>query len=257
MEDPKISTTEKRKVSPKKLPAGLGWGVLAPHDAVAGEVVEVVTKRGKTWESTLVEEIQYGVWSTDTTEAATGTTRERLENRLEQREDWAEGRERKGSESWEASRKAVEGIPLGQPILVGHHSEARHRKAVKTSHDKASQAVEHFNMAQKHGQAADTIERNLARSIYDDDVDAVEALTERVQTLEAQRERIKDINRRIRKGESLDSMELTSGEKADLLAAAQFNGTKGYPSYHLQNLGGNIKRNRDRLAKIKRFQGIE
>lgn len=44
--------------------------------------------------------------------------------------------ERKGEEAtaaYERSRAATEGIPFGQPILVGHHSERRHRAALRRS----------------------------------------------------------------------------------------------------------------------------
>ena len=58
-------------------------------------------------------------------------------------------------------------------------------------------------MAEKHETAAATIRRNLTQSIYDDDPDAEEALTAKIDALETQREHIKDLNRRIRKGESL------------------------------------------------------
>ena len=58
------------------------------------------------------------------------TRRERLEARLQRREEWAAKRQAKASRSFSAARAAVEGIEPGQPILVGHHSEARHRRAL-------------------------------------------------------------------------------------------------------------------------------
>jgi len=41
----------------------------------------------------------------------------------------------------------VEGIPLGQPILVGHHSERRHRRAVERSHAATAKGVELLDVA--------------------------------------------------------------------------------------------------------------
>ena len=46
---------------------------------------------------------------------------ERLEERAEMHSAEAERR-------YEASHRIADGIPLGQPILVGHHSEKRHRR---------------------------------------------------------------------------------------------------------------------------------
>ena len=100
--------------SPKKLPAGRGWGVLAGPGGQPGDTVQVTTRRGKTWQAILAEEVQYGVWATEDTEERLGSTRERLENRADKREDWAEGRHEKGEKAWEESRKAIDGIPLGQ-----------------------------------------------------------------------------------------------------------------------------------------------
>lgn len=246
-----------KQVSPKKLPAGLGWGVLVGQGGEAGEVVKVVTRRGKEWLATLVEEVQYGVWSTDATESAIGQTRERLENRADRREEWAESRDRKAEESWDASRRAVDGIPLGQPILVGHHSERGHRKAIDTAQRKATESVEHLAMSRRHDQAADTIRRQLRTSIYDDDEDAIEQLTWKLEELESERERIKDLNRRIRKGEPMETLGLTDSEKRDLQYAAQWHGRNTFPSYVLQNIGGNINRTKQRVARLKKFRGVE
>lgn len=249
-------TTEVRNVSPKKLPAGLGWGVLAGHDAQPGEVVKVVTRKGKTWETTLVEEIQHGVWSTTDTEEAPGATRERLEHRLEQRETWADSREAKRDTAWAEADLSEEktGIPLGQPILVGHHSERRHRKVIERADRKGFEGLEHQRMAERHHTAGGNLERQLRTSIYDDDPDALERLREKLEGLEAQRERVKTINQAIRKGTPLDTLSLTEGERKNLAMAAQYQGIKGYPPYVLQNLGGLITRTRQRIGRLERLR---
>lgn len=56
------------------------------------------------------------------------TRRERLERRAERRREWAESRDRKSAAAFESARKLTDGIPLGQPILVGHHSEKPERE---------------------------------------------------------------------------------------------------------------------------------
>ena len=180
------------------------------------------------------------------------TYRERRENRAERRRDWADGREQKADTAWQKSRDAVDGIPLGQPILVGHHSERGHRKALATSDRQARKTIEHLDMAKHHAQAAKTIERQLDQSIYDDDPDAIERLETKIAGIEERRERIKDLNRRIRKGESLDDLGLTSREIDDLAMCAAYSTRKPvtFPPYVLQNLGGNINRAKNRLAGL-------
>lgn len=248
-----MAETELMKVSPKKLPAGKGWGVLVGKGGEAGMPVQVVTRKGKTWETVLTEEVLPGVWATEETEPTTGRTRERLENRLEQRMEWGESREQKRDDAFQASHDAVKDIPFGQPILVGHHSERGHRKALAKSESKGFEGVAHSKMADKHFQAASTIERNLKRSIYDDDEDAIERLEEKIAGLEAERERVKYLNKEIRKGTPLDDLDLTDSEKKDLAHAAQWHGRKGYPPYVLQNLGGNINRAKKRLETLKAY----
>ena len=61
------------------------------------------------------------------------TRRERLERKAEKRHEWAVSRTGKASAEWEKGdlREEKSGIPFGQPILVGHHSEGMHRGAIK------------------------------------------------------------------------------------------------------------------------------
>ena len=218
-----------------------------------GMKVEVVTRKGKTWEATLTEEVKPGIWATDGTEPTTGTTRERLENQLEKRETWGESREQKRDAAWQASHNAVKDIPFGQPILVGHHSERSHRNALAKSERKGFEGLDHAKKADQHFQAAATIERNLNRSIYDDDEDAIERLEEKIAGLEAERERVKFINAKIRKGVELRDIGLTDAEIRDLASNAKVWGKVIYPAYVLQNLGGNISRCKKRLATLKAF----
>lgn len=245
-----------RVVSPKKLPAGKGWGVLAGADAQPGETVQVVTRRGKTWIAELVEEVTYGVWSTDTTEAAPGATRDRLERRADQREDWGDSRSRKASQAFDEASLSEEktGIPFGQPILVGHHSERRHRRTIERATRKGFEGLEHSKQAEKHYQKADGIRHQLDRSIYDDDPDAIERLEAKLADLEAQRERVKLINKTLRKKQPLGPLQLTEKEKTDLKCSATFHGRVGYAPYMLQNLGSNIRRTRERIKNLRRFE---
>lgn len=184
------------------------------------------------------------------------TYRERRERRAERRREWAEGRNQKAEQARKESHEATAGIPFGQPILVGHHSERRHRAAVDRGHRKAGQAVEHSQMAAHHTEAAKTIEGQLERSIYDDDPDAIEQLRARIEAREAKRERIKQYNRNRRKG-SRTLEPLTEEEQRELATTARVAafqiGPKGEaPRYWLTNLGGNINRDKKRLARLER-----
>ena len=55
------------------------------------------------------------------------TTREKMERKAARREEWAESRREAASAAFSSARETASNIPLGQPILVGHHSERRMR----------------------------------------------------------------------------------------------------------------------------------
>ncbi len=192
------------------------------------------------------------------------TRRERLERKMERREEWAGSRDRKATASFESARTAVAGIEPGQPILVGHHSEKRHRRALERHDSRMTAGVESMNMADHHRSRANGIAHQLDRSIFSDDDNAVESLLERVADLEAERDRIKAYNRSARaagkKGENHGDLSLLSeDQKADLLSTMRhcpYHQKPGlpFPSYALSNLSGNIKRNKDRIESIRRDQ---
>ena len=77
---------------------------------------------------------------------------------------------------------------------------------------------------------ADTIDAQAAAAIYDDDPDAIERLRGRIAALEARREQIQTYNK-------------TARMEARL------------PAYLLKNLAGNLKRQRDRLARLEQEAG--
>ena len=204
------------------------------------------------------------------------TTRERRERRAERRREWQEGREQK-AESARASlaQRRAELPPTGEPIKVGHHSERAHRRAFDRADRALEKVIEHGQMADHHRSAADAIERELSRSIYSDDADAIGRLQERIDELERERQRMKAINawltkhggvprRRVpmdapdelrrRVADALSAarvkFEIADAEMLKLVDCARFSQTLGYPSYALRNIGGNINRQRKRLATL-------
>lgn len=183
------------------------------------------------------------------------TYRERREARAERLRGWAAGRRQKAAARFNAAHDRAEQIPLGQPILVGHHSERRHRRALERIDRAITRGHEHQQKAASMENRAAGIEHQADRAIYRDDPDAIDALEERIAGLELQRERRKTINQQIRKGpgwEARIAPPLTDEERADLTSAARFSQCIGYPPYALQNLSGNIARQRARLTALQR-----
>lgn len=68
-----------------------------------------------------------------------------LEKKVDRFNHFSERAGERAGEHWDASNKATEGIPFGQPILVGHHSQRRHEKALERSHLHADKACEEMD----------------------------------------------------------------------------------------------------------------
>jgi hypothetical protein len=190
------------------------------------------------------------------------TYRERRERKAERLRGWAEKRKAKSGAAFKGAHDAIDGIPPGQPILVGHHSEKRHRGALERHDQRMRAGFEHQEKARSMESRAAEIDRQAENAIYSDDDDAIERLEERIAELEQQRERIKVSSKAIRKYglealmQPAPPFELTQKEKRDALSLMSCTPyhkveSRGWPSYYLQNLGGNITRNRKRLEQLK------
>jgi len=68
--------------------------------------------------------------------------RDRAEERHGRFATYSSNAESRAEQAIKAGNDAVEGIPFGQPILVGHHSEKRHRAAVEKAQRAATKTVE-------------------------------------------------------------------------------------------------------------------
>ena len=212
------------------------------------------------------------------------TRRERKERRAQRRDEWAEGREQKATASFAQVKQTADAIPLGQPILVGHHSEKRARRDQKRIRGGVRRGLDHQKIAKRHRSKAAGIRDQLDRSIFSDDHDAAERLRERIAERETKRDRMKAVNRimarvgrahgfKRRTGlyphnlteaqakkagsvlmEVFKEAEATKAEIADLVSAWQHSGTLGYPGYALSNLGANIRRDRARLPAAEKVE---
>lgn len=171
------------------------------------------------------------------------TYRERRLARAEKLRDWSQSNEAKSNARYEQVTKIGDMIPMGQPILVGHHSERRHRRDIERMHNGMSASVELDRKAQAQARSADEIERQAEAAIYDDDPDAIERLIEKIEKLEARREAMKAANAKHRKENRAALKEMSPYERGQAIP---------YPSYSLSNLGGNISRCKERLARLQR-----
>jgi hypothetical protein len=169
--------------------------------------------------------------------------RERREARAERLREWAAKRETKAEAAFNTAESMAAVIPFGQPILAGHHSERRDRRYRDRIGRNMDRGLDHSRKAADMASRADGIEAAAERAIYSDDPDAIERLAKRIAELEAERDSVKERNAAYRKEHRAELAAMTAYQRSQAVP---------HPSYELQNLGGNIGRQRKRLAELER-----
>ncbi len=186
------------------------------------------------------------------------TRRERLERKAARREQWAESAKQEAARRFEGARRIADAIPLGQPILVGHHSERRARRDQERIHNNMAKGCEATERAERHTQAAGGLRDALDNSIFSDDADALEQLRARIATKQARAERIKALNvairREAKKGTGwADRIGATDEEKREIMSnvAHGWSHRPEYPGYVLANLRNSIRADEARIRDIQ------
>ncbi len=152
-------------------------------------------------------------------------------------------------------REEVSGIPFGQPILVGHHSERRHRNAIERANNATRRGIEAQSKAGYYAAKADSVGKS---GISSDDPEAVTKLREKLAKLETRQEHMKAANKLVRKGDADGLAELVGSEKlAAFIMEPDFCGRRGYASYELTNNNANIRRLKQRLETLEAAQTAE
>lgn len=154
-------------------------------------------------------------------------------------------------------------IPMGQPILVGHHSEKRHRRDLERIDNGMRRASE------AHGEAAELRRRAEAvgtGGISSDDPEAVMKLQAKLADLERQQAWMKQVNSAWRKAGRPAPNDEAGWKKADdllgvpseTLGALRLEAAKRwhyspcpFPRYALTNIGADVRRVRARIESLK------
>jgi hypothetical protein len=155
-----------------------------------------------------------------------------------------------------AAQERLEMIPLGQPILVGHHLEKRHRKDLNHIDRHFAEAKEHHDKAEYFRRRAAAAESNAV--IFSDDPDATEKLVDKIERLKKRQGLMKRANQLIRKVDREGLADLGfSDETIAKLLIEDFAGRVGFPNNALTNNSANIRRLEQRLAAIQNTQNDE
>jgi len=158
------------------------------------------------------------------------------------------------------ARRSIEHIPPGQPILVGHHSERRHRRDLARHDRLMRRAIE----TRKHADELARVAATTSRAISSDDPDAPDKLRERIAALEDGQRRMAAVNAAWRKAgkpapndrdgwQQIAAACALSDEQAQRIRLDMARDPLGrgpFPPYALINNNGNIRRLKARIAEI-------
>ncbi|HII2982161.1 TPA: DUF3560 domain-containing protein [Yersinia enterocolitica] len=186
------------------------------------------------------------------------------EQRLEEKRDRLESRalksRRLSNEAYEQSHRLTEMIPFGQPILVGHHSERRHRAALDKSWNKMGQSVALSEKAEYYDRRAAAVG---SAGISSDDPSAIEKLEEKLAKQKKAHSQMIAANKVIRSKSDDESKRLSLFEigfsEASINASLKPDcmGVIGFASYQLTNSNQRIKATEKRLNELKKVRTID
>lgn len=149
------------------------------------------------------------------------TYEEKQARKLERYQELVIKSENASDTAYEQSHRISEMIPFGQPILVGHHSEGRHRRDIDRIHNLMGKSIELKEKSEYYSNKVDNLLNST--SISSDDPEAINKLKEKLVRLEEERIKIK---------------------------------ARPHQAYELPNLSGNIRQVKQRIESLERQSKI-
>ena len=174
---------------------------------------------------------------------------QKQQDRLERYQRRAELCDKLSHARADQARKMGEAIPLGQPILIGHHSERRdrnYRDKIQRNWAKASELQKRAEYYR--GRAASV----GYAGISSDDPEAVTKLLAEIETAESTHARMVEANKLIRRKDTAGLLAIGfSQAQVEKLFQPDFCGRIGFPDYALQNDSANIRRLKLRVEQLR------
>lgn len=177
------------------------------------------------------------------------------ESRAERYVDRAEKAEKRADDYYKRSQDLVGMIPLGQPILVGHHSEKRHRATVAKSHQAMHKSIDESRKADTLKMKAHTVGSG---GIASDDPGALQKLENKLADRERTQAMMKGANAASKRKDEeglkklgFSDVDLESMKKSDAW------GGRLFEPYQLQNNNAEIRRLKQRIEETKSLYRME
>lgn len=174
----------------------------------------------------------------------------RKQEKAERYRALAEKNKAAANQTWDRGREMASVIPLGQPILVGHHSEGRDRRyrgRIQSTYQKAHDLDE---KAAYYASKAASAESNTA--ISSDNPEAITLLKDKLAKAEADGAKMREFNKLMRKKDNAGMLALGfSQHQIDELSKPDFCGRLGFADYQMSNNNGRIRQIKQRISKLE------
>lgn len=189
----------------------------------------------------------------------------RIEEKRDRYEARSEAAAARSNSAWEASHAATQHIPLGQPVLVDHHSAKRHRRDLDRADTLMRRTVEEQKKAEYFSDRADSVGSG---GIDSGDPDAKRKLLMKLEGLQILQSVMKAANSIVKsknakkyadqqaKIAALLELGMSEAESQGLFAP-DFCGRIGFAAYELSNNNANMARIKDRIKAIASLEQVE
>jgi hypothetical protein len=184
---------------------------------------------------------------------------ERKERKINAYEERAAKAHKLAEEKMNQSSAEASAVPFGQPIMVGHHSEGKHRALIKRVQNLHRKSIEEQEKSAYYQDKAETASSN--RTISGDNPEAVKLYREKLEKLEAAQERMKTVNKAYKKGDAeLKALGMDDDQIARVRADIQKShpwDDKPFPTWALSNNSAEIRRIKEKIETLGRLDGLE
>lgn len=147
---------------------------------------------------------------------------ERRKRRIERYNELSEKAKEKSRMYSNSNANRILEMTPGQPILVGHYSEKKHKRLIEKAHNDIKKSIEMDDKSRFYSNRAESAENS--KVIYNDDPNAIEKLKRKLERLENQRNNIK---------------------------------AREHEQWELTNIGANIRETKRRIERLERLETIK
>lgn len=146
---------------------------------------------------------------------------ERRERRIERYKELSEKTKQKSEEYANSNANRILQMTSGQPIIIGHHSERKHRRLIDKANNDIRKSIEMDDKSKYYADRAKSAENS--KVIYSDDPMAIEKLKKKLEQLENEKESIKK---------------------------------REHSTWELTNIGANIRNTKDRIKRLEEQENL-